>query len=246
MKIIIVEDELASQAYLKNILLLHYPGIDIVAATDNVPDAVLLIKKHRPDIAFMDVEIKMGTSFDVLEQTKGYSFEVIFTTAFNTFAVDAFRHHAIDYLLKPLNESHVVEAMGRCMQRINSNNRNDQVGKLLEQLQQPAVQKAKLGIPTLEGIEFVAIPDIIYGEAKGNYTDIWLKNGIKITTSRKLKEMEESLPKDLFFRIHHSYIVNLQYVKKYYKGRGGYLILQDDHALPVSSARKDDFLKWLG
>jgi two-component system LytT family response regulator len=245
MKIVIVEDEQASQAYLQSMLQKHFPDMEIAAITDSVPESVAQIKKHHPQVVFIDVEIKMGNGFDVLEQVKGQSFEVIFTTAFNTFAVEAFRYHAIDYLLKPLDEMHFVEAVGRCVQRLGNQNHGDQIGKLLEQLQ-PTMQKVKLSVPTLDGIEFIPFSDIVYCEAQGNYTDFRLKTGLKITASRKLKDMEESLPQHLFFRIHHSYVVNLQYVKKYQRGRGGYVVLQDGTSIPVSSARKDEFLEWLG
>ncbi len=245
MKIVIVEDEQASQAYLQSMLQKNFPDMEIAAVTDSVPESVAQIKKHHPQLVFIDVEIKMGNGFDVLEQVKGQSFEVIFTTAFNTFAVEAFRYHAIDYLLKPLDEVHFVEAVGRCMKRLSSQNYSDQIGKLLEQLQ-PTMQKVKLSVPTLDGIEFIPFSDIVYCEAQGNYTDFRLKTGLKITASRKLKDMEESLPQHLFFRIHHSYVVNLQYVKKYQRGRGGYVVLQDGTSIPVSSARKDEFLEWLG
>jgi two-component system LytT family response regulator len=246
MKVIIVEDEVASQEYLSNILLTNFPQLEIVALADNVPDAVSAIDMHQPGIVFLDVEIKLGTGFDVLAQLPKRSFEVVFTTAFNTFALEAFRFHAIDYLLKPLNVSEVIEATERSMLRAKQGSDNTLLDKLLEQLNHPVVQKTKLGIHTLDGIEFVEVPDIVYGEANGNYTDLWMKNGTKITTSRKLKDMEESLPRQMFFRIHHSFIVNLQYVKKYHKGRGGYLVLHDGQSLPVSSAKKDDFIAWLG
>lgn len=245
MKVIVVEDELASQEYLQSMLRKHFPEMEIVAVTESVPDAIMQIKKHHPHIVLMDVEIKMGTAFDVLQQIKDQHFEVIFTTAFNTFAVEAFRYHAIDYLLKPLDEIHIVEAIGRCTQRIDSHSHSDQISKLLLQMQSEK-KKTKLSIPTMDGIEFIAYQDIVYGEAQGNYTDFRLKSGVKITASRKLKDMEESLPEHLFFRIHHSYVVNLQYVKKYHKGRGGYVVLQDGTSLPVSSSRKEEFLEWLG
>lgn len=247
MKIIIVEDELASQQYLKQLLMERFPQLKVVAIAESVPDALQAIQEHRPDIVFLDVEIKMGNGFDVLAQVPDRSFEVVFTTAYNAFAVEAFRHHAVDYLLKPLNAAYVAEATERCLQRLKEHKSSkEQVGKLLQQVQQPIAQKSKLSIHTMDGIEFIEVQDIVYGEANGNYTDLWLKTGSKVTTSRRLKEMEESLPGDLFFRVHHSYIVNLQYVRKYHKGRGGYLVLHNGNSLPVSSARKDDFLNWLG
>jgi len=247
MKVILIEDEKASQAYLHTLLQQQFPQMDIVAIADNVPDAVAAIGLHGPDIVFLDVEIKLGSGFDVLAQTKEYSFEVVFTTAFSNFAIEAFRYHALDYLVKPLNDEAVIETTKRCIEKRKAMNGSRQVTELLSYLQQhAATQKTKLSIPTIDGIEFVDVADVVYGEAKGNYTDLCLKNGSRIMASRKLKAMEAFLPLQSFFRIHHSYIVNLQYVTRYHKGRGGYLVLQSGMALPVSSARKDAFLQWLG
>jgi two-component system LytT family response regulator len=246
MKVVIVEDEIASQEYLSEILRKAFPNLEIASIVDNVTDAIEAIRAHEPDILYLDIEIKLGTGFDVLSQLASRPFEVIFTTAFNTFALEAFRYHAIDYLLKPLSATHIIEATERCIKRFKKDRDNVSLDKLIEQLSLPRLQKSKLGIHTLEGIEFVDVSDIVYGEAKGNYTELWMKNGTRITTSRKLKEIEEHLPEQQFFRIHHSYIVNLQFTKKYHKGRGGYIVLHDGKSLPVSSAKKDDFLNWLG
>lgn len=246
MKGIIIEDEQASQKYLLNILGQHFPALEIVTVADNVPEAVAAIKQYMPDFVYLDVEIKLGTGFDVLEQTRGLCYETIFTTAFNTFALEAFRYHAVDYLLKPLNDTQIIETTERCVARISNNKKDKRLDELLQYLQRPALeQKPKLGVPTVEGIEFIVVQDIVYGEAKGNYTNLWLQNGTRVTVSRKLKEMEQTLPVHLFFRIHHSYIVNLQYVTKYHKGRGGYLVLYNDISLPVSSVKRDEFLNWL-
>lgn len=247
MKIIIVEDEVSSQEYLNDILATVFPQVDIVAVTDNVPEAVKAICTYTPDLVFLDVEIKLGSGFDILEQVKTHCFDVIFTTAYNAFAVEAFRHHALDYLLKPLNSEHVIEAVKRCQQKAKqaSYNPENQVALLLQKLQSSSHQKPRLTIPTSEGFEFVDLADIVYAEAKGNYTDLWMKGSNKITMSRKIGELSDTLPGNLFFRIHHSYVVNIQYVSKYYRGRGGYLVLQNNQTLPVSSAKKEEFLNWL-
>lgn len=245
MNIVIIEDEKASSAYLKKIVQQQFPQLAITAICDNVQDAVQALKTYSPDIVYLDVEIKMGTGFDVLKQAPDRTFEVIFTTAFNNFAIDAFRYHAVDYLLKPLQAVQVVEATERCLERLKVKTDHSNINKLLEQLQQPATQKVKLPVYTPDGIELLETADIVYAEAKSNYTDLWLKTGKKITASRKLKEIEDSLPPQLFFRIHHSFVVNLQYVVRYQRGRGGYVILYNGSSLPVSSARKEEFLAWL-
>lgn len=244
-KVIIVEDEFSCREFLKNTLKQHFIQLDIIAEPDNVPDAVTAIREHEPDIVYIDVEIKLGTGLDVLAQLKDKSFVVIFTTAFDKFAIEAFRHQAIDYLLKPIQRSQIIETTRRAIQQIETVRNSRNIDQILQRLQLPDTQNIKLSIYTLKGIEFEDIEDIIYAEAKGNYTEFFLRSGKKVTSSRRIGEIEEGLPVKTFFRIHHSYIVNLQYVIKYHKGRGGYIILQNGQSLPVSQNRKDEFLKWL-
>lgn len=246
MKVIIIEDEIASLQYLKRVLQDNFPEINIVAVSDNVPDAITLINKYAPDIIFIDIRIKFGTGFDVLAALPEITSEIVFTTAYDQFAIDAFRFHAIDYLLKPIDEKHVVETTRLCKVRIEEKMTGKQIINLLKQLKQPEDQKKKVAIHTLEGIDFIEADDILFAEARGNYTELHLKNKVKITTSKKLKEFEAMLSEPQFLRIHHSYIVNTKCVKKYVKGRGGYVILANDMSLPVSSARKEYFLKLFG
>lgn len=245
MNAVIIEDEKASSEYLGNTLKRHFPYIEISAVCAHVQDAIDALVNHQPHIVFLDVEIKGGTGFDVLTATKGLSFGLVFTTAFDRFAVDAFRHCAVDYLLKPLQAVQIKKATERCMQQAAGNVHAASVAGLLTYVEQQHKQNVKIGIHTPEGIELLETTDIIYAEAKSNYTDLWLKSGRRITAARKLKEIEQSLPGDRFFRIHHSFVVNIQYVARYQRGRGGYIVLQDDKALPVSSGRKDEFLTWL-
>ncbi len=246
MKTIIIEDEVSCQAHLKYILATKFPDTEIVAVTGSIPEAVRLIGRYAPSLVFLDAELRSGGSLDILEQVQERCFELIFTATQTTFAVEAFRYRAIDYLLKPLNEARVIEAVQRCRQK---------TGRSFPQAEHPVTfpqhtgpschQRSKLIIPTIDGLEFAEVQDIIFLEAKGNYTDVWRSNNHKITTCRKIGELIGALPGNLFFRIHHSYIVNIQYIQKYYRGRGGYLILTNHISLPVSNTRKEAFLDWL-
>ncbi|WP_160716383.1 LytR/AlgR family response regulator transcription factor [Chitinophaga solisilvae] len=244
MKVIIVEDEPAGQQFLARILKENFPELKLMCIADNVPDAVRLIRECRPDIVYLDVEIKMGSGLDVLAQTEDIAFDVIFTTVFNSFALDAFRYHAIDYLLKPLSKAQVTAATQRFLSGSAAMNR-EKIASLMLLMQQAAAQRPKICIPTVEGVELVNVADIVYGSAKGNYTEIWMSNGSKILSGRKIKEVEDELPRHIFFRIHHSYLVNLNYVTRYQKGRGGSVLLYNGYELPVASNRKEDFLTWL-
>lgn len=245
-KVIIVEDEIAAQKYLQNLLEKNFPNISVLAVADNVPDAIKAVETHHPDILFLDIEIKMGTGFDVLLALPSINAEVIFATSFNQFAIDAFKYHAVDYLLKPLEDKRAVEAISRSINRITQKNSSQQISQLLQFVQQPALPKQRLAIHTIEGIEMVGLDDIVFVEANGNYTAFKLKNGAKVTASRKLKDIEEQLPANEFIRIHNSYVVNMQYVQKYFRGRGGLVIMTDGTSLPVSAARKDEFIQYLG
>ena len=242
MKVIIVEDEIVSQEYLSDLLVRYFPKVSILAIVDSVSTAVVAIRDLNPDIVFLDIEIKMGSGFDVLAALPEINADIIFTTAFSEFAIDAFKHHAIDYLLKPLKDEQVIKSINHCISKQNKRLEKEPISTLSQQFRQPSFPGQRIGIHTLEGIDFIEADNIIFAEAKGNYVELNLRKESKMTTTRKLKEMEEYLP-SYFFRIHHSYIVNLHCITKYFRGRGGHIVLTNGISLPVSSARKDDFLK---
>jgi two-component system LytT family response regulator len=246
MKVLIVEDEHASQQYLGNFLRQNFPALQLAGIADNVPEAINLLRQYEPDILFLDIEIKIGTGFDVLKAVPGMKAEVIFTTAFNQYAINAFEVHAIDFLLKPVEDGRLTDALTHCIERIRAKTSYQQITALLEQLQQAAPAVKRISIPTAEGIEFIDVDHILYAMAKGNYTELKLKTGVKITVSRKLKEIEDSLPANLFFRIHNSYLVQSACIKKYYRGRGGSIVLTDNTTLPVSATRRDELMKHFG
>lgn len=245
MRVIIIEDEEASQQYLKNILCNEFQDITVIDIIDNVPEAVLAIENNKPDAVFLDVEIKLGSGFDVLSQLKNNSFALVFTTAYNQFAIDAFRKNAIDYLLKPLKKELVIEATMRCIRYHEADRTKGQVVNLLNQIQFTEKNK-KLGIHDQDGINWIEIEEIVFCEAKGNYTMLVLKSGMSKVASKKLREIEECLPKNMFFRIHNSYIVNKFFIQKYQRGRGGIVILSAGQSLPVAVSKKDEFLIWMG
>lgn len=244
-KVIIVEDEISAQKYLQNLLERNFPDCSVMAIADNVPDAIKAVDLHQPDILFLDIEIKMGSGFDILIALPGLRSEVIFATSFNQFAIDAFKYHAVGYLLKPLEDQRALETIRRAISRIEQQNSDQQIARLLQFIQHPAPQRQRLSIHTIEGIELVPLNEIVYVTAKGNYSELKLRNGCKMTTSKKLKDIEEQLPAQDFMRIHNSYIANTEYIQKYYRGRGGLAIMTDGSSLPVSVARKDEFIKYL-
>lgn len=241
-KVVIVEDEPASKEYLIDLLTTYFRQIEIVAVEDTVDAAIQAICRYNPGLVFIDVEIKMGTGFDVLAGVEHIDFDTIFTTAFNQFAIDAFQYSAVDYLLKPLDAEKVVKAVQRSIERVSVKRSNDELRQLIQYLKRP-VQLQRLPVSTMYGLEFIDIEDILFAEAEGNYCRVKLRSGRDIVITKKIKELEETLPDTLFMRVHNSYLVNTSYIRKYHKGRGGHIILDDESAIPVSPARKDDFLK---
>lgn len=241
MNVLIIEDEIASQNCLRDILRRRFPEITIMAIEDNVPDAIISIKKNHPDLIFLDIEIKEGSGFDVLAATLEYTKGLIITTAFNQFAIDAFKYHAIDYVLKPLDELRIVDAIELFKARYNSQLNNANIVRMLDDLK--TSRSRRISIFTLDGIEFIDEDDIVFAAAKSNYTEFKLRSGRNIIASKTLKEVEKTLEFPTFCRIHHSYIVSVNCVKKYHRGRGGFVTMVDNTDLPVSVAKRDDFLR---
>lgn len=240
--VIIVEDEPASQEYLSDLLSIHFPGLRLLGIEDSVATAVAAIDRHAPDLILLDVAIKSGSGFDVLEQIRYRTPQVIFTTAYDHYALEAFRHHAVDYLLKPLEEEKVIAAISRCQGNMRAQQRSADVQQLLEYLKRPT-QQLRLPVSTMYGMEFIDTGDILFVEAEGNYSKLKLKNGKQLLMSKKIKELEEQLPSQNFLRIHHSYLANVYYIRQYFKGRGGHIVLDDGSSLPVSPSRKEDLMR---
>ncbi|WP_118972270.1 LytR/AlgR family response regulator transcription factor [Taibaiella koreensis] len=239
---IIVEDEIPSQEYLTDLLATHFPVIKVLSVAASVRQAIADIDRHKPDIAFLDIAIKEGNSFEVLEQIVHKPGHIIFTTAYDQYAIDAFRHHAMDYLLKPLEADRVIETVHRCIGVLKSRQQQQGIDQLLQHFRQPA-RLPRIPVSTMYGMEFVEVADILYVEAEGNYSKLKLKGGKSFLLSKKIGELEEQLGGPEFIRIHHSYLVNIRYIRKYFKGRGGYITLDDDSSIPVARSKKEDFLK---
>lgn len=239
---IVVEDEKQSQEHLLGLLNRFFPELTIIAAADNVASAVASIERYEPQVVFMDISIKNGTGFDVLNQVRTQMPHVIFTTAFDQYAIDAFRYSAVDYLLKPIQSEKLVAAVTRCLKKIEASQLNLEMTTLLNYLKR-SEQEYRIPVSTMYGFEFIDAAEILFIEAEGNYSKMKLVSGRSIVLSKKIKEQEEQLPKPMFVRIHNSYIVNVQHVKKYRKGRGGEVTLDDNSSLPVAPGRKEAFLK---
>ena len=245
LKGIIVDDELKSRESLRILIEDFCDNVKVCALCQNVDEAIHAIEKHNPDIVFLDVQLQRETGFDLLARLKHVEFEVIFTTAYSEYAIKAFRFSAIDYLLKPIDISDLQRAIAKVNKKVNDNI-TLRLQHLIQNLQVPSSDHHKLALPTLEGLIFVKVSDITYCEASSNYTTIVMQDGKKYLVSRTLKEYEDLLSSHNFFRIHNSYLINLNAIKKYVRGEGGYVIMNNDQSIAVSRRKKDGFLERLG
>ncbi len=242
---IIIDDEAKGRLALREKLLSYCPQIKVVAEAANGQEALLLIQHHKPQLIFLDIEMPKMNGFEMLNELPEKDFHIIFTTAYDQYAIKAIKYAAFDYLLKPIDIQELQEAISNVETREN-NQTKKQVELLQQNMLHPKKQLNKLAIPTLEGLLFFDINDIIHLEANSNYTNIYFTNKTKITASKTLKEFEELLPEDIFFRTHHSHLINLNYIKRYIKGDGGQIELQNGSYVDVARRKKEEFLKAIG
>ncbi len=239
---IIVDDEPKNINVLRKMLNEFCAEVEVIAEARDAQQAIALIQQHSPDLLFLDIEMPYGNAFDILDKLMPVNFEVIFITAFNDYALKAFKYSALDYLLKPININELKIAVGKAAANINSKNLGLQLKNLLDNLKNKNETLRKIAFPSKEGLIFISMGDIIRCEASGSYTHIFIKGREKIISSKSVKEYEEILPEAIFFRIHHSHIINLTEIKKYHRGRGGHVEMSDGALIDVAVRRKEEFL----
>lgn len=241
LKSIIVDDEHKSRESLRILIEDFCDSVKVCKVCQNVAEGLQAIEECEPDVVFLDIQLQRETGFDLLAQIKKIDFEIIFTTAYSEYAIKAFKFSAIDYLLKPID----IEELKRAIDKVNQrryDNISDRLQHLLHNLKTPTSGNYKLALPTSDGLIFIKVTDIIYCEASSNYTQIVTEDGKKYIVSRTLKEYEEMLADHDFYRIHNSYLINLNAIKKYIRGEGGYVIMNNDQSLDVSKRKKEGFL----
>ena len=243
---IIVDDEPKNVKILKALLNEYCPEVKVIGEAASADEAELAINERKPDVVFLDVEMPYGNAFDLLDKLKPVDFEIIFVTAFDDYTLKAFRYSAIDYLLKPVNIDELKAAVEKAASQKNLKNMNAQLNNLLFNLHKNSDSPARIAITSQDGFSFVSINDIIRCEAKGNYTYIFTTDHQRHISSRNIKAYEDMLPSSVFFRIHHSHIINVAFVKKYHKGRGGAVEMEDGTMIEVATRRKNEFLALFG
>lgn len=243
-KAIIVDDEPYCCETLSILLERYCPQVTVTGSFHSGQEALAAIRSESPQLVFLDVEMPRMNGFELLEQIKNISFELIFTTSYDQYAIRAIRFSALDYLLKPICR----DELQRSIQKMEQRSRfplPQQIDMLFQKLQSPSAALSRIAIPTMEGLQMVTVDSILYCTSDSNYTCLYLKNAGQVIASRTLKEIEELLEDYSFLRVHHSNLVNLNEITKYIKGEGGYLLMSDGSTVNVSRSRKDSLLKRL-
>ncbi|MFB6343119.1 LytR/AlgR family response regulator transcription factor [Saccharicrinis sp. FJH62] len=242
LKAVIVEDEMASRETLSTYLDNYCPDVQVLAEADSIKNGLEIIKKHKPDVVFLDIEMPYGNAFDLLEQIPEINFEIVFVTAYSNYAIKALNLSASYYILKPVSIDELIKAI----EKIKANKSNSELSIhskiLLDNIQEVNRPNHKIVLPTLNGFEIVHVRDIIRCQANDNFTEFYLKDKQKKLISRTLKFYEELLTDFDFVRVHKSHLINFQYVSKYIKGKGGQIEMADGSVVDVSVSKKAEFL----
>ena len=239
---ILIDDEKNAIEVLSFQLKNYCPDIEVIASCTGGEEAIDKISSLKPDLIFLDIEMPKVNGFDVLISTKGLGYKVIFTTAYNQYALKAFKFSAIDYLLKPID----IEELKRAVAQVIINDfdlQSKKINKLFEKF--VSKSKSRLLLPLHDGYEVVKYEDIIRCQSDGNYTTIYVSNGSKYVISKTLKEVAKSIDSDVFFRVHNSHFINTDFITKIFKSDGGYIVMSDGCTINISRSKKEDFLSFM-
>ena len=239
---IIVDDEKNARQYIEQLLKTNFPTVNVLGQADSVDTAVNLIHKTQPDLVFLDIEMPNQNGFKLFEKIKAINFSVVFTTAYDQYAIKAIKYSALDYLLKPINIEELGEAITNVEQRKKIAIAQNRIELLIGNMSNNAKTFDKIALPSMNEYTMVKVSDIVCCEADGNYCKIHLLNQEKIVVSKTLKWLEDLLPEDLFFKIHKSHIINLNLVKKYIKSEG-VVKMENGISLDVAERLKKDFIE---
>lgn len=243
MKALIIDDEKKARQVLRILIEENCPKITEIYEADNLLSGVDLIKKESPNIVFLDIEMPEHSGLEILNfiEKEVYNFEIIFTTAYSEYAIEAFQLSAIDYLLKPVRPNQVKEAVDKALTFLGNSQINQRLSELKDSLQNSNFKK--IGLPNADGVKFVNFNEIISLEADGMYTKVSTLNDATILVSKPLKFFVDLLQKiNTFYRPHRSYLINLSYIKEYVKKDGGYILMENDKTISISKDKKDEFL----
>lgn len=242
LKTIVVDDEKDAVDFICSIIEEYCPALEVVARAFDVDEGIEKIRDIRPDLVFLDVEMPHGSGFDLLSNFPEKTFEVVFITAFNHYAIKAIKFSAVDYILKPVNITEFIGAVNKVLLKKEEKNysSNESMKALFENLK--TAHPSRLAIPTADGMEYLNPREIIRIEADRSYSWFYVTGGRKILVSKHLKEFQDLLGDRYFFRSHNSHLINLKFVRKFIRKEGGYIEMTDGSEIPVSRNKKDLFL----
>lgn len=242
---VIIDDEARSRETIREMIRLYCANTQVVAEAEDVRSGISAIRTHKPDLVILDIKMPDGSGFDLLRQIMPVDFRVIFVTAFEEYAIKAFKFNAVDYITKPVDPIELQVAIDRVSKIIETGNINNQLQKMLDGIGKPASQdNKKIILKTADIIHVLEFDDILRCESDRNYTVFILENGERIMVSKSIKEFEEFLEENNFCRIHQSHIINLTHLRKFKKDEL-ICILKDNSEIPVAYRKRDDLLKVL-
>lgn len=239
---VIVEDELSAREALKAYLAKYCPQVELAGEAGDAREAVKLVKEHKPQLVFLDVELPFGNAFDILDACREIYFETIFVTAFSEYSLKALNQSAAYYLLKPVSIEELIIAVNKVQEHIIRNEICDRNRVVVENFREPKPEKRHVVLPTLEGFELIKMDDIVRLQGNGNFTDIYLADKTKKMACRFLKHYAEILP-STFMRVHKSHIINMHHVVSYHRSLGGYVVMSDGSEVMISPVYKDAFVR---
>jgi len=244
MTAIIVDDEAKSRSMLHSLCTEYCEGLEIIGTAASVDEAREIIDQQNPQLVFLDIQMPVKNGFQLLESYEDTPpFSVIFTTAYDQYAIKAFKQKTIDYLLKPIEIDALINAVEKAKKYQKSTNTSHKLELLKAALEKDPIQK--IALTTLDGFTFVGFEEIVRCEAQGNYTDVILANGSSLLITKTLKHYEDILMNHNFFRVHKSHLVNLDFVRRYIKGRQGMIEMTDGQLIEVSTRKKEALLEKL-
>jgi len=244
-KAIIVDDELTAIRSLQWEIENFCEGIEITDSFTNPKEAISAINYIKPDCVFLDIEMPEMDGFQLLEKLEFRGFDLIITTAYDSYALKAFKESAIDYLLKPVDTDDLIKSVSKIRKNKNENLLGKELAKIIDSYEPNNESFNKITLTLSRKTMFVEPDDILYCKSDGNYTEVFFSNNKKEMISKKLKDVEAMINSNLFFRIHNSYLVNTNHIKEFIKSDGQYVVLSDKISLPVSRAKKKELFEKL-
>lgn len=242
---VIIDDEPHATKSLEILLSEDCPQVQVVASFNHPAEALLFLRSNQVDLIFLDIDMPFMNGFELLNRLAPINFDIIFVTAYDQYAIKAFKFSAFDYLLKPVDEVELINSIRKFETQNKKNTQNSNFEHLLEVFKSGQAAVKRIALPTLEGFEFIEVEKIIRCESDSNYTKIFLQNSPMMLVSRTLKEIEEILSDLPFIRVHNSHIIAKNHVKKYVKADGGYILMIDNAEIPISRARKEEVISEL-